>query len=368
MKRVLEVFCSLEKSGGVQAVVMNIFRAIDRDKVVMDFAVYQNPEENSFYDEIISSGSEVIMLDNPSSCGLLRFYHECCELFARKHYDAVHAHNIHHNGLILLAAKRAGVPIRISHSHQAFDERNVSLPRRVMVKALCALNNRVATRRIACSDLAGKFLYGNKSFEFLPNAIETERFNVPESKTELREKYCFDQTKRILINIGRFTIQKNQFFLIDIMKLVRGKNVLLLIIGDGELYDEFQQRVRKERLEENIHCLGLRSDVAQLLKLSDCLLLPSIYEGLPVVVVEAQAVGCRCLLSDVITQQADLSLGLVNYLSIDDPGPWVDSIMNLNMHMDCPDKEHIMQCIKDLRFDVQTNLNSWYELYGVARI
>lgn len=365
MKRVLEVFCSLEKSGGVQAVVMNIFRAIDRDKVVMDFAVYQNPEENSYYDEIISCGSEVVMLDNPSSCGLLRFYQECCELFARKHYDAVHAHNIHHNGLILLAAKRAGIPIRISHSHQAYDERNVSLPRRVMVKALCALNNRVATRRIACSDLAGKFLYGNRAFEFLPNAIDMERFNVIESKTELREKYNLDKTKKIVIHVGHFYTPKNQFFLIEIMKCLRSNNCLLLMAGDGPLYESFKQRIREEGLEESILCLGQRSDVAELLKLSDCMLLPSIYEGLPVVAVEAQAVGCHCLLSDVVTRQADLGLGLVNYLPIDDPTPWAETIINYDMREDCPDKEMIKQRMEELRFDAQINLDSWYELYGV---
>ena len=348
--------------------VMNIFRVIDHKKVVMDFAVYQNPQENSYYDEIISSGSEVIVVDNPSNCGLYQFYKEFCDLFKSRHYDAVHAHNIHHNGLILLAAKRAGIPIRISHSHQAFDERNVSFPRRVMVKALCALNNRVATRRVACSDLAGKFLYGSKSFEFLPNAIDIERFNLRESKTELRKKYNVDISQKVLIHVGHFYAPKNQFFLIEIMKCLREENCLLLMAGDGPLYDEFRQRVCGENLEANIKCLGLRTDVAQLLKLSDCMLLPSIYEGLPVVAVEAQAVGCHCLLSDVITRQADLGLGLVDFLLIDEPARWGEAIQNLDRRPDCPDEELRMQRIKDLSFDVKTNTDRWYELYGVARI
>ena len=372
MVRVLEVFCSLEKSGGVQAVVMNTFRKIDRKKVVMDFAVYQNPEENSYFEEIIDSGSEVILVQNPSSCGLVQFYRQFRKLFRERHYDAVHAHNIHHNGMILLAAKRAGIPIRISHCHQAYDERNVSLSRKVMVTTLKMLNNRAATRRVACSDLAGRFLYGKRTFEFLPNAINIDSFYVQKSKQELRDEYNIEKDLCVFIHVGHFYAPKNQLFLVEIMNLLRKENCILLMAGDGPLYTEFWESVKKNHLEEKIRCLGLRNDVAKLLRLSDCMLLPSIYEGLPVVAVESQAVGCHSVLSDVITRQADLGLGLVNYLPIGDPHIWAEMLRNMFLRKNehdvktSPSREVIQQRMKELCFDAETNLLSWYELYGVT--
>lgn len=364
MIRVLEVFDSLEISGGVQAVVINIFRAIDHEMVHMDFAVYENPKENSYDQEIIQRGGKVIPVSNLSACGFLKFYQQFYDLLKQGDYDVVHAHNIHHNGLILLAAKNAGVPIRISHSHQAFDERNTSFLRRMMVACLKAINNRVATRRIACSDLAGKFLYGRSPFEFLPNAVNWERFDIQESKEELRDIFGIPKGQKVLVHIGRFSLQKNQFFMIDIMNELKNKNCILYMVGDGSLFDEFRNKVKEHHLEEKIKCLGLRNDVPKLLKMADCMLLPSIYEGLPMVAVEAQASGCFCFLSDMITRQADLGLGLVEYLSIRNAPVWAEKIKGFTAGRPVPSSE-IKQKMVEMKFDVKANLSAWYQLYGL---
>ena len=364
MIKVLEAFDSLEISGGVQAVVMNIFRAMDHEKVHMDFAVYENPKENSYDQEIIHRGGKVIPVSNLSACGFGKFYQQFYNLLKQGNYDIVHAHNIHHNGLILLAAKNADVPIRISHSHQAFDERNTTFLRRMMVACLKIINNRVATRRVACSDLAGKFLYGKRPFEFLPNAVNLERFDIQESKDELREKFGIPKEEKVLVHIGRFSLQKNQFFMIDIMNELRSENCILYMVGDGSLFDEFNNKVKEKQLEEKIKCLGLRNDVPRLLKMADCMLLPSIYEGLPMVAVEAQAIGCFSFLSDVITRQADLGLGLLEYLSIKNASLWAEKIKDFAAGKPIPPSE-IKQKMVERKFDVQANLSAWYQLYGV---
>ena len=364
--KVLEVFDSLEISGGVQAVVMNVFRVIDHDIVQMDFAVYQNPKENSYHDEIEQHGGKVIPVNNPGSCGLIGFYRQFCNIFENEHYDAVHAHNIHHNGLILLAAKKAGIPIRISHSHQACDERNTSLPRRLIASILKLINNRVATRRVACSDFAGKFLYGKKSFEFLPNAINLDKFNIEESKETLRKNYNLPREKIILIHVGHFYYPKNQFFLIDIMKNLKDFNCILLMAGNGPLFDEFNIKVKESNLEDKIICLGLRNDIPQLLLLSDCMLLPSIYEGLPVVAIEAQAEGCYCLISDSVTKQSDLGLGLVEFLPINNSEMWASLIRKHDYKSVVTSRKMVQEKMKELKFDANSNLLSWYELYGVS--
>lgn len=366
MIKVLEVFDSLEISGGVQGVVMNIYRKMDKKNITVDFAVYDAPAQNSYQSEIEVTGGKVIPVKNLSDAGPIGFYQQFKVLFENNHFDAVHAHNIHHNGLILLAAKNAGVPIRISHSHQAFDERNDSFARKLFSNSLKWLNNHVATRKVACSDLAAEFLYGkNRPYEFLPNAIDVGRFDIPQSKYELRHQYGYsDDTQRILLHIGRFSPQKNQFFLIKIMEKLKNENCVLLIAGEGPLKNEFLNEVKNAKLEDQIKYIGLREDIPQLLKMSDCMLLPSIYEGLPVVAVEAQAAGCCSLLSDVVTRQADLKVGLVEYLSINDATLWADAIRKFNTKEHTFDLSMVHHKMREMKFDTKTNLEAWYELYG----
>ncbi len=363
--KVLQVFDSLEISGGVQSVVMNTYRKIDKKLVQFDFAVYDAPDTNSYQPEIEQMGGRVISVKGLAQAGIIGFYRQFVDLFQKHQYDAVHAHNIHHNGLILKAAKKAGIPIRISHSHQSFDERNESFVRKVFVNYLKLLNNRSATRRVACSDLAGYYLYGKKvSFIILPNAVGIEAYHKLISKLELRKLYGYDDNKKIIIHIGRFCAPKNQKFLIEIMKHLESEGVILLIVGDGELKEDILNLIKSESLNKCIKYLGLRDDVPQLLKMSDLMLLPSIHEGLPVVAVEAQAAGCMSYLSDRITKQADLGVGLVKYLSIDDAQLWVSEILNFSQADDV-NVEDIHQKMRELKFDSDTNLKAWYDLYGI---
>lgn len=368
MKRILQVFDSLEISGGVQGVVMNVYRRIDRTRVQFDFAVYDAPEKNSYQPEIEALGGRVIPVKNLSAAGIAGFYRQFARLLKASSYDAVHAHNIHHNGLILLAAKNAGVPIRISHGHQGFDERNESFARKALASVLKALNNRVATRKVACSDLAGYFLYGKKArFEFLPNAIDLRRYAEKRDRIALRHQYGFmDDEQRLIVHIGRFSPPKKQLFLSEIMVHLRNENCKLLIAGDGPLKDEVLGRFKRDGVSGQVIYLGLREDVPELLSLADCMVLPSIYEGLPLVAVEAQAAGCYSLISDRVTKMADLGLGLVEYLGIEYADEWADRIRQIrSIRPDVP-HETILARLRALRFDAETNLQAWYDLYGAG--
>lgn len=363
--KVLQVFDSLEISGGVQSVVMNTYRKIDKSLVQFDFAVYDAPECNSYQPEIEESGGTVIPVKGLAEAGIKGFYRQFVQLLSERKYDAVHAHNIHHNGLILKAAKKAGVPIRISHSHQSYDERNTSFARKAIANYLKYLNNNSATRKVACSDLAGEFLYGrNKQFEMLPNAVNIDAYDNLEEKQKTRRKYGYSEDIKILIHIGRFCVPKNQAFLIEIIEQLNDDNTVLLIAGDGELKEEILDIIDSQSLTDRIQYLGLRDDVPELLRMSDMMLLPSIHEGLPVVAIEAQAAGCMSLLSDKITKQADLGVGLVKYLGIDDAKLWADEISSFQRTKE-PEISEIHKKMKELKFDSGSNLKAWYELYGV---
>ncbi len=366
--KVLQVFDSLEISGGVQRVIMNMVRSIEGEKVQIDFAVYDAPEKDTYEQQAKELGVRIFKVKNVSEAGLFGFYKQFLAFFKENHYDVVHAHNLLHNGIILLAAKKRGIKNRISHSHQSFDDRNNKFPRNIFAFFFKKLGLYTATKRVACSDLAAHFLFGkNKGYVFLPNALDITKFNIDRSESELRESFGItDPATRILTNIGRFSFLKNQFFLLKIMDKLREENCILLMAGQGPLREEFFAAVKKENLQDKIKYLGLIQNIPELLKVSDCMLLPSIYEGLPVVGVEAQAAGCFSVMADTITGQADLGLGLVEYLPIIDPEPWIGKVKEIihNPKKTVPYADVVRQ-LKRHRFENQSNMETWKELYGI---
>jgi len=362
--RVLEVFDSLEISGGVQSVVMNMVKEIDKSKFQIDFAVYDAPKERSYQTQAEEYGVKVHKISNFSEAGIVGFYKQFVKLLGENKYDAVHAHNLLHNGIILLAAKKCGIKNRISHSHQSFDDRNNKSPRNIISGIFKKLNLFAATKRVACSDLAAEFLYGKKKdYIFLPNALDLERFKVDESKIQLRHDFGInDDSKKALLHIGRFSAMKNQFFLIEIMKKLRDENCVLYMCGEGELKDEFFSKVKEEKLEEKIIYLGLRKDIPKLLKMSDVMLLPSLFEGLSVSCVEAQAVGTKAFISSNLSKQTDLGFGLIDFLPIDNADIWVDKINKIKCIEEHPTEE-IHQKMQQLNFGINENLKVWERLY-----
>ncbi len=367
--RVLEVFDSLEISGGVQNVVMNVLRNIDRSKIQIDFAVYDAPKVDTYEAEALSLGAKIHKIDNVSTLGVFKFYKQMKKLLKENTYDIVHAHNLFHNGIILLAAKVNGVKVRISHSHQQFDDRNCKFPRNIYVKFFKVLNNIVATKRVACSDVAAEFLFGkNKEYTFIPNSLDLSRFIINKTDDEIRESFGIgDSAVRILTHVGRFTPQKNQGFLLDIMDKLRDQNCIMLVAGQGEDREEFLKAVRDKNLEEKVKYVGLIRNVPEFLKISECLLVPSIYEGLPVVCVEAQAAGCRALLSDSLTRQVDLGFNLVEYLSIESPEPWINRVKEiLNTEKINIPFEKIAEHFKEHNFENESNILVWNKLYNIG--
>lgn len=367
--KVLQVFDSLEISGGVQSVIMNMLRSIDREKVQIDFAVYDSPEIDTYENEAKALGARIFKVKNISEAGVFGFYKQFLKFFKENPYDVVHAHNLLHNGIILLAAKKNGIMNRISHSHQSFDDRNSKFPRNILAFFFKKLGLLTATKLVACSDLAANFLFGkNKDYVFLPNALEITKFDIKKSESEIRKSFGIDDPSvHILTNIGRFTLLKNQFFLLKIMDKLRKENCVLLMAGQGELKEEFFEAVKKENLQDKIKYLGLIENIPELLNISDCLLLPSIYEGLPVVGVEAQAAGCFSIISNTITKQADLGLGLVEYLPITDPEPWIEKITDIiNNPKKIVPYNDVVQQLRLCKFENQSNINAWKELYGIV--
>lgn len=314
--------------GGVESVVMNYYRHVDRSRVQFDFLVSSGsplvPRE-----EIESLGGRVFEV--PPYQRAAEYQRELARLFRDGGWRVVHSHANALSVFPLRAATRAGVPVRIAHSHST-SGRGEPL-RNALKAALRTQANRYPTHRMACSRAAGEWLFGRGAeFEVLPNAVDLRRFYFdPKAREEARAELGVGDDRLLVGHVGRFVTVKNHMFLLDAFeKLVRARrDAVLALTGDGELRQDAERRAAQLGLTDRVLFLGQRDDAWRLYQAFDVFVLPSLYEGLPVVAVEAQAAGLPCLLSDRITREVNVT-GTVRFLSIDDPTAWIDSLLRLS--------------------------------------
>lgn len=301
--------------GGVEAVVMNYYRHIDRSRVQFDFLV---DEDSALVpkDEIEALGGRVFVV--PPYQQLPRYMRELEALFRREGWRIVHSHVNALSVFPLRAAKRAGVPVRIAHSHSTSGRGEHA--KNAMKAALRTQANRYPTHRLACSEYAGEWLFGKEvGFDVLYNAVDLDRylFNA-EARAQARADLGLVGDPFVVGHVGRFMEQKNHRFLLEAFaRLVdlRPDSVLLLA-GDGEQRPLAERWVRERGLSAKVRFLGQRADANRLYQAFDAFALPSLYEGLCLVGVEAQAAGMPCLLSDRITREVDVT-GACEFLPIE---------------------------------------------------
>lgn len=336
--RVCEIVGNMN-GGGVESVVMNYYRHIDRSRVQFDFVA----TEGSTYvprSEIESLGGRVFLV--PPYVHLPQFQGSLRHLFAEhREWNIVHSHMNALNCFPLQMAEQAGIPIRISHSHSSSGAREHA---KNIIKALLKTQaNRYPTHRFACSDYAGKWLFGNNaSFEIMYNAIDLESFAFDLAKrVQVRNSLGVRDSQLLVGHVGRFMPQKNHEFLIHAFKYLalQRPDAVLALVGSGEDEPSIKRLVNKLGLTERVLFLGQRNDVDQLCQAFDIFVLPSLYEGLGVVAIEAQAAGLPCILSDKVPLEADVT-GSCVFLPIDDPMVWADALKQ-TVVKDCTERKSI---------------------------
>lgn len=317
MIKILHVVSSLSIRSGVMSVLMNYYRNINKDKIQFEFCYYVDREE-TYEKEINSLGGRVIKISRPSVSR--NFKNELNNFFIkhRDDYTALHIHEVYVTFLFAPIAKKNGIKNVITHSHATmYSDKKINALRN---RVLCVPLKKQANYYYSCSKAAGKFLYGKKYLEegkvkVINNAIDCEKYKFDtNTRNEMREK--LDLKEHLVIgNVGRFNEQKNHSFLIDIFYAIKQKEkkVKLLLVGDGPLIQNVKNKVNKLNLNDDVIFLGRRNDIPNLLNAMDIFLLPSLFEGLPVVGVEAQASGLPIVLSTAITKE----IGLLNYKYID---------------------------------------------------
>lgn len=292
--------------GGVESVVMNYYRHIDRKKIQFDFICDSDSTEIP-YEEIESLGGKVILI--PPYEKVFKYHKELKRVLKENNYKIVHSHINTLSVFSLFAAKCAGVPVRIAHSHSTTNK--AEKKKNLMKQILRPFSKKYATHYFCCSELAGRWLFGDKVYDdgkvfLLNNAIDLNNFKYDEKiRIEKRKELGIDDTKLVIGHLGRFVTQKNHEFLIEIFNEIqkKNKNAILLLAGQGPLKEKIEEKVKNLGIDDKVFFLGQVNDAYKLYQAFDVFLLPSLYEGLPVVGVEAQATGLLCELSSDMTKE-----------------------------------------------------------------
>ena len=317
-------------NGGVEAMIINLYRFIDREKVEFDFLIEN--ECDIINKKIVNQlGGNLIII--PSYKNPFKYMKALKNIFEKGNYDIVHSNMNTLSVFTLRAAKKAGIKIRIAHSHST-SNKNEKI-KNLIKNVLKVFSKKYATNYLACSELAGRWLFGDKAYEngdvtLINNGIDFNRFAF---NNELREQTRNElglKDEFLIGNVGRMMAQKNQmFFLKVLLKLKNNKcNVKALIVGDGPLKDELQEFINANKLNDDVIIISSTDKPEKFYNAFDCFLLPSLYEGLPVSGVEAQVNGLNCIFSDNISKEILLSKNAL-MLSIDSVDNWVDKIKQI---------------------------------------
>lgn len=335
--RILHISGAMNR-GGQETLIMELYRHIDRSKVQFDFLLYNySGKPGAFDDEIVSLGGKIFNAKR-------RFYRNpiafCAELktFFREHpeYTIVHAHQYAVSGYMLKAAKEESGATTIAHSHIAFVQTDLLRSMADCVgKRLLSTN---ADYCFGCSDDALVELMGvhsdEKRFLVMKNAIEPSKFQFEQaSRSKWRERFGAAADTLVVGNVARFTRQKNHEQILAAFSELQRKqaNSMLVLVGVGQLEDQTRALAKELGIDLKIHFMGSRDDVNEIINAFDVFLMPSRYEGLGIVLIEAQANGLPCVISaDVIPEEADVRAGLVTRVGLDKPASvWADAVMSV---------------------------------------
>ncbi len=354
--RVLHIFGRLD-IGGAESRTMDIYREINRERIQFDFAIHTE-DECFFTKEVKSLGGKIFSFPRFNGKNYWT-YKKAWNSFFKEHseYKIIHGHQTSTAFIYLKEAKKHDIPIRIAHSRNSNKDS-------VIKKYTCKLARLYATHLLAVSKVAGISEFGRKYFEekkvkVIPNAIEARKYSFNQEIREKKRKELGIQKSFAVCNIGRFHPQKNHTFLLQVFRKIIEKNekAILFLIGDGPLRSDIEQQILELGLKDSVIMMGIRSDVPDLLQAMDLLLFPSLYEGLPGVVLEAQAAGLPSIVSDRITDEVKIT-DLVEYVALDKSiEHWAEKALTFTKVLE---RQNMYNEIVKAGYDINSVVK-WYE-------
>lgn len=366
--RVLHVVGRMDR-GGIETMIMNIYRNIDRDRVQFDFLSHFG-REAAFNDEIRSLGGKIYEMPALRDETKIYFwrifkYIKALKLFFKEHkeYNVIHCHMTNTASIYIPIAKKYGVKCCISHSHNTHSKKGLlGLLTDILHKPLY----KHATDFFACSEAAKKWFYPEEmiksgKIKVIANAVDAEKFRFnPEIRERMRKELNLKDDLTVVC-VARFSPEKNQTFLIDVLNemLKTRKDVVFVFAGDGPCEEEIKKKAKDLGVYEHTRFLGMRPDVPDILQASDVFALASLFEGLPVTGIEAQASGLHCVASDGITSEMN-AINMVEYISLDKPvSYWAERMFAAGEHK----REDTFERLKASGYDIHTTVPWLQEFY-----
>ncbi len=359
--RILHVVTYMGR-GGLETMLMNYYRNIDRKKIQFDFLVHRDFEAD--YDaEILSLGGKIFHVSrlNPFS----PHYYKELDVFFKNHpaYKIVHVHQDCLSSIALKVAMKNHIPVRIAHSHSSSQDKNFKfLIKKYFMKSIPDY----ATHLFACGKEAGDWMFNGKSYQIVNNAIDTNLYVYNEEK---RNRVRLDlglNDELVIGHVGRFNYPKNHDFLIDVFNEIHKKdsNTKLLLVGSGDLEEKIKKKVNELGLCDQVLFLGSRNDVNELMQAMDVFVFPSHYEGIPVTLIEAQTSGLPIFISSNVPSQCKLTPNVTSVSLEKNAGEWADVILkNIRTFI----RKDMSSYIKDAGYDIQVNAK-WLEGFYLSEV
>lgn len=347
------------RTGGIGMLLYNYFMGMDHSKIAFDFMVHC-PEPGLAEHLLEKEGSRMFHL--PRLKHVFRVFFQTRRVIRQGHYRIVHIHHTRHSFVQLLAAWTCGVKVRIAHSHDALVPRGFH---RCTYAFYAWLTSRFATHWFACGEMAGRYVFGNgihsPRFRLVRNAVSVERFRFDKAKrAEIRARHHLDDCF-VLLHVGRMTTQKNHKRLVEIFNSVQKRNpeARLILLGDGVLAPDIRKQVEELGVSDKVLFLGQTPDVPDFLQAADVFVLPSLHEGFPIVLVEAQAAGLPCVISTSVTPEANL-VGLVKSVPLSESNDtWAGAVCSAHNS----DRTSFAEKIRLAGYDMPCEakkLEAWY--------
>lgn len=345
------------------------------ERIARDIGIYSNPQEfiihylvygdgiGDYEEELIQHGCIIHHFDEPSK-GYIKYIKNLSVLIKKNKYDVIHAHTMFSSGWAMLIGYLYGVPVRITHSHTIHVPFKRKLKNILYENIMRKLITIFATELVACGESAGEWLFGSKVFnkqgKLIYNGIDIEKFIYDEKKrTYLRDKYGM-KDRFIIGHAGHLATVKNQIYLIKLMPQIikKRKNALLLLLGDGKDYDMLLAQVKELRLDKYVLMLGNVSNVGDFMSAMDVFVFPSLYEGMPLALIETQANGLPCCISDKIPEDVYLT-DLIHVHALEEPQIWINEICSLKRN----DSKKYSEELYQMGFDISSMTEKIYSLY-----
>lgn len=363
MIRVLHSVSNMDRAG-IETMIMNYYRHIDRSKVQFDFLA--NKSKPGAYDEEIKSlGGRIFISPGLNPAKWFKYKNMLSNLLKNNtEIKVVHSHNGAFSLQAQLVAKECGIKNRIVHVHGTKIDFNLKLPLKLLYKTKL---KSAANNYWGCGTEAVKYYFGQKTIDtnnyvVIHNAIETKKFIYNEEKrARLRAEYNLDG-KFVIGNVARFMKQKNHTFTLDLFKVILQKepNAILMLLGDGELLEPMKQKAKELGIEKSVMFMGNVNNVNEMYQAMDLFLLPSLFEGLPVVGIEAQTSGLKCIMSNTITDEVKVTNN-IEFLDLkkDSLEKWADKILENKNYK----RENVEQQVIDAGYSIEVEAKKLQEIY-----